>query len=149
MKLKTLGVLMAGVSLLFVAASCSGNASAQKAFSLSSLKGSYASSFSGQANTGTRLVPLTGNGVFFSDGLGNLSGHETYTVNTAVCDATIKGTYTVNPDGSGTDAITFTTSTAGCVGGSYTQSLVIANSGDLIVLSNTNGDQINEEWHLQ
>jgi hypothetical protein len=142
-----LGVL-AAASLLLVLA-CSGKASAQKGFSLSSLKGSYAGTFSGKANTGTQLLPLLGTGVFVSDGAGNLSGHQTYTVSTTVCEAAIKGTYKVNPDGTGTASVHFTSTTPGCKDGSYTQSLVIGNAGALVLLSNTNGDQINEEWHLQ
>src|SRR5260370_29240577 len=58
---------LAIASLLLVSA-CSGKASAQKGFSLSSLKGSYAGIFLGQANTGTQLLPLLGTGVFVSDG---------------------------------------------------------------------------------
>jgi hypothetical protein len=90
-----------------------------------------------------------GTGVFVSDGAGNLSGHQTYTASTTVCEAAIKGTYTVNPDGTGTASIHFTSTTPGCKDGSYTQSLVIGNAGALVLLSNTNGDQIDEERHLQ
>jgi len=68
---------------------------------------------------------------------------------TTPCEATISGTYTINPDGSGTDSIAFTTSSPGCASGTYTQALAIAQRGELVLLSNTNGDQINEEWHLQ
>ncbi len=57
--------------------------------------------------------------------------------------------YTVNPDGTGTDSITFTSTTPGCTSGSYTQSLVLGSKGDPVLLSNINGDQINEEWHRQ
>jgi hypothetical protein len=113
------------------------------------LKGSYAGIFSGQINSSDGLLPITGTGIFVADGRGNLSGHETYTVDTTPCDAEIVGTYTINPDGSGTDSITFSTSSTGCTGGSYTQALAIAQHGELALLSNTNGDQINEEWHLQ
>jgi hypothetical protein len=148
MRLKVMGVAVA-IGLLSLSAACSGKAAAQKGFALSSLNGSYASSFSGNANTGTKLVPLLGTGVFVSDGAGNLSGHETFTINTTPCQATIKGTYTVNPDGTGTDSIAFTATTPGCTRGSYTQSLAIAESGSLVLLSNTNGDQINEQWHSQ
>jgi hypothetical protein len=145
MRLKILGVL-AAVALLFVPAAGSGTAAAKRGFRLSSIKGSYAGIFSGKASSG---VEVLGTGVFVSDGEGGLSGHETFTVDTTVCEATIKGTYTVSPDGTGTDSIDFTATTAGCTSGSYTQSLAIGGSGELILLSNTNGDQINEEWHLQ
>jgi hypothetical protein len=136
-------------ALLFLPSGCSGKADAQKGFGLSNLKGTYAGIFSGKVNTGSGLIPLLGTGIFIADGAGNLSGHETYTFNTTACEATIKGTYTINPDGAGTDSVTFTPTTPGCIGGSYTQSLAIGSAGDLVLLSNTNGDQINEEWHLQ
>ncbi len=120
-----------------------------KSYRLSSIKGSYAGIFTGRIKIGAQLLPFDGTGVFVSDGKGNLRGHETYTIDTAVCDATIEGTYTVNTDGTGTDTADFIASTPGCTGGSYTQSLVIANSGELVLLSNTNGDHISEEWHRQ
>jgi hypothetical protein len=135
--------------LLFVLSGCSGKAAAQKGFGLSNLNGAYAGIFYGKASTGTQFVALLGTGIFIADGAGNLTGHETYTFDPTACDATIKGTYTVNPDGTGADSITFTPTTPGCTGGSYTQSLAIGSKGDLVLLSNTNGDQINEEWHLQ
>ncbi|MGO9060942.1 MAG: hypothetical protein ACLQU2_26700 [Candidatus Binataceae bacterium] len=147
MRVKILGVL-AALSLLCVSCGGGGNAGAA-GFSLASMKGSYAGIFSGNINTGTQLLPILGTGIFVSDGSGNLTGHETYTVVNTPCEATIKGTYTVGPDGSGTDSIKFTTSTPGCTGGSYTQGLAIAQAGQLVLLSNTNGDQINEEWHSQ
>jgi hypothetical protein len=74
---------------------------------------------------------------------------DTYTIDTTVCEAEISGSYTINADGTGTDAVTFTSSSDGCTSGSYTQSLAIAKHGALVLLSNTNGNQINEEWYLQ
>jgi hypothetical protein len=138
-------VIVAVLSICFGARS----AGAAHGSSLKRLKGSYAGIFSGKANTGTELLPLLGTGIFVADGNGHLSGHETYTFDTTPCEAEISGTYTINPDGSGTDSITFAPTTSGCTGGSYTQSLAIAEGGKLVLLSNTNGDQINEEWRLQ
>jgi len=118
-------------------------------FSLASLKGSYAGLFSGHISTPGGMLPILGTGIFIADGAGKLSGHESYTVSGAPCTATIFGTYTVSPDGSGTLAAKFTTNTPGCVSGSYTQSLAIAQRGRLVLLSNSNADQITEQWHLQ
>jgi hypothetical protein len=148
MKPTALGAL---VALSLIAVSCGGDrkAVAHSGFSIANLKGSYAGIFSGNINTGTQFLPVLGTGVFVSDGAGNLTGHETYTVVSTPCEATIEGTYTVGPDGTGTDSIKFMTSSPGCTGGNYTQGLAIAQSGQLVLLSNTNGDQINEEWHLQ
>ncbi len=140
---------LAALSMLWISGAGSGNASAHGGCSLASLRGSYAGIFSGEVNTTSGLLPISGTGVFVADGHGNLTGHETYSITTAPCEATISGTYTINPDGSGTDSIVFTTSTVGCMSGAYTQSMAITQRGGLVLLSNTNGDQINEEWHLQ
>ncbi len=145
MRSRLLGGL-AAIGLLLAPAAGGGTAAAKKGFGLSSIKGSYAGIFSGKTSSGLELL---GTGVFISDGEGGLTGHETFTVDATVCDATIKGTYTVNPDGTGADSIDFTTTTPGCTSGSYTQSLAVGGSGELVLLSNTNGDRINEEWHLQ
>lgn len=110
------------------------------------LKGSYAGIFSGEISTGSGLLPIDGSGIFISDGKGNLSGHETITINSITCDANISGTYTVDADGSGTDSVAFTSSSPDC-SGSYTQSFAIAEGGKLVLLANTNGDQITEKWY--
>ena len=119
-------------------------------FSLASLRGNYAMEFSGQFMSGGRWAPIMGTGIVASDGRGNLGGAETYSTDTQSCDATLSGTYTVAPDGRGTVSLTFSSTTPGCVGGSYTQSLAIAGNGDLVLLSNTNpGNLIEEKWYLQ
>ncbi|MGH7814628.1 MAG: hypothetical protein ACREQI_11590 [Candidatus Binataceae bacterium] len=149
MKLARIGIVAAALAALLLSGIGDGAAAAGRGFSLASVKGAYAGIFSGQANTGESLIPLLGTGVFISNGKGNLSGHETYTIGTMVCDAQISGTYTVDPDGTGAASIAFSTLTPGCTGGSYTQSLAIADGGKTILLSNTNGDQINEQWHTE
>lgn len=141
--------VVAVVAMLLVWGTRCVDAEADRGFSLASLKGSYAGIFSGKINTEGGLLRILGTGIFVADGHGNLTGHESYTVVTTHCEASISGTYVVNSDGSGTDAVTFTPSTPGCTGGTYTQGLAIAGRGELVLLSNTNGDQINEEWHLQ
>lgn len=146
---RTIFGFLATLSMLCISGAGSGNAAAHGGFSLASLRGSYAGIFSGEANTASGLLPILGTGVFVADGHGNLTGHETYTVVTTPCEATISGTYTINPDGSGTDSIAFTTSTLGCTSGTYTQSIAVAQRDEMVLLSNTNGDRINEEWHLQ
>lgn len=148
MRFPIISSLLALVMLAILGAT-GGTARAHRGFSLVSLKGSYAIIFSGKINTGTELLPILGTGVIVADGRGHLSGHEAYTVETTPCEATLSGTYTINPDGSGTVSATFTTSSTGCTSGAYTQSLAIAQRGELVLLSNTNGDQINEEYHLQ
>jgi hypothetical protein len=130
-------------------AASNGDPAPQQSFSAASLQGAYASRFSGEVNTGKEWVPFLGTGVFIADGSGHVSGHETYMVGTQVCTATITGTYTVESDGTGSDAIAYKAE-PGCEGGSYTQSLAIARRGELVLLVNTNaGDRIEEEWHSE
>ncbi|HEV2302290.1 MAG TPA: hypothetical protein VGR91_12040 [Stellaceae bacterium] len=124
-------------------------AAAAGGFSLASLNGSYAAIFSGEVPNGSGSLPMLGTGVFIADGKGHLRGRETYTLGTAVCEAKVSGTYRVEPDGRGTAALDFTALTKGCASGSYTQSLVIARRGSLVLLANTNGQRIEEEWHRQ
>ncbi|HVN63326.1 MAG TPA: hypothetical protein VMT58_01720 [Candidatus Binataceae bacterium] len=143
------GIVVAALGALSLSLVANRNASARGGYSLASLKGSYAGIFSGQVNTDSGLVPILGTGIFISDGKGGLTGHESYTFGTTTCDSTISGSYTMSPDGTGTDSITDSSASPGCSGGSYTQSLAIGDKGKLVLLSNNNGDQINEEWHSQ
>jgi hypothetical protein len=93
-------------------------------------------------------LPFTGTGIFVSDGRGNLSGHETINFNGMVCSYKISGRYTLATDSSGTNAINFIGGGPGCDGGSYSQSLSVADGGNLVLLSNTSaGDIATEEWH--
>ncbi len=141
-------VLVAFAAIPALAASNS-DAAPQQSFSVATLRGGYAGRFSGEVDTGKAWVPILGTGVFIADGGGHLSGRETYMVGTQVCTATITGTYAVESDGTGSDAITYKAE-PGCEGGSYTQSLAIASHGDLVLLVNTNaGNRIEEEWHSQ
>jgi hypothetical protein len=141
--------MLAALSLLSIACGGSSGIAGAAGFSQASMKGSFAGTFSGNIYTGSQHLPILGTGIYIADGAGNLTGHETYTVASTPCEATIKGTYTIEADGSGTDTVTFTTSSPGCTSGTYKQSLAIARSGQLVLLSNTTGGQIKEEWHLQ
>ncbi len=118
-------------------------------FSKRSIRGSYASTFQGSVIQGSSLLPINGTAVLTADGNGNISGHESFVFNGTICtDVASTGTYTVNPDGSGTTSFNFT-STPEC-SGTYTQSLAIAESGSIVVLNNTNaGNQISEIWRQQ
>lgn len=126
----------------------SGAAASYNGSPLLLLRGSYASTFSGYSIVEDALQPFAGTGLFISDGNGNLSGHETTNFNGGVCNYQINGTYTVANDGTGSDAINFVNGGTGCPGGSYTQSLVVADAGDMILLSNTNSpDVATEHWY--
>ena len=145
---RSAGVAAAILLLAGHGAAAQGAASAG-GFSLASLNGHYAGIFSGTVPHKTGTETILGTGIFIADGKGNLHGRETYTVGATVCEASLSGTYTVGRDGRGTDTITFTALSAGCASGSFTQSLVIASGGSLVLLANTNGQQIQEQWYLQ
>ena len=125
-----------------------GSAPAQPMFSDASINGAYASLFSGSTG-GNNPEALSGVGIFVADGAGDLRGHETYTINGTICNAKISGVYVVGANGSGSDSVKFITKDPGCSSGTYTQSLVVAGGGQLVLLNNTKGGQITEEWHLR
>ncbi len=145
----TLAAALVALAATPAAAASNSDTAPQPNFSQATLHGGYASRFSGEVDTGKAWVPILGTGVFIADGSGHLSGRETYLVGTQVCTAAITGTYMVESDGTGSDAITYKAE-SGCEGGSYTQSLAISRHGDLVLLVNTNaGNRIEEEWHSQ
>jgi hypothetical protein len=133
------------ITMLFAA-----SASAGGGFSKRSIKGTYASTFQGFVIDSGSLLPINGTAVITADGKGKISGHESFVFNGTICtDVASTGTYTVNPDGSGTTSVTFTGSSSAC-SGAYTQSLAIAESGSIVVLNNTNtANQISETWRRQ
>ena len=54
-------------------------------------------------------LPIAIDGTLVGDGKGGLTGTQTFNVNGLVCSGTLKGTYVVAPDGTGTlDNVTFT-----------------------------------------
>ncbi len=128
------------VSLLVFFASAGRADSHHRNFSNASLRGTYIVSFHGWVSggggtvTGQSLGPQNGVGVLKADGQGNFTGTETANIlyNTngnptassacggsstipgdAICTTSLTGTYSVNPDGTGT-----TTATATPVAGS-------------------------------
>ena len=129
----------------------SSGATSSSGFSVASIKDTYASLFSGHLLINNTQVLFAGTGIFITDGKGNLTGSETFNVGGQICaNVTVSGTYTVNPDGTGTDAITFSSAAPGC-SGTYQQSLVISDGGRIIRLSNASPDQppVVEEWRAQ
>ncbi len=128
------------------------NAHAHKAFSTSSIRGSYGTSYSvALANPSGPTQFLSGTGVYEADGAGHLIGEETTNTNGQVCSGTLTGTYTVNPNGTGTASVTFTATTPGCSDVSFEQSLVILDSGRIVRVADTMPTEVTifEEWQKQ
>ena len=96
------------LAALALAAAVSGGggvsiAHANRAFSVATIHGSYGTSYSvALPNPSGPTQFLSGTGVFEADGAGHLTGEETTNTNGQVCSGTLTGTYTVNPNGTGT-----------------------------------------------
>jgi hypothetical protein len=67
-------------------------------FTVARLSGSYALLISGRTDAGL----TAGEGILTSDGKGNASATINFQADDATCTGTTNGTYTVNPDGTGT-----------------------------------------------
>ena len=116
--------------------SSGGIATAQTGFSLASIKGNCGFSFSAAIPGATSVEFVGETGVYHADGAGHLSGTESYNFTTnggghSCINVGISGTYTVNPDGTGTDSINLSSSDPQC-SESFQQALVIAQ-GDKVV----------------
>jgi hypothetical protein len=101
------------------------------------LEGSYGFSRNGTAGSGT--ISAAAVGVLVFDGAGNVSGHDTTSVNGNIIRRTFSGTYTVNPDCTGSITITFITGTPGRVSAS---DFVIVDGGKGLLLINTNPGEV-------
>jgi hypothetical protein len=119
-------------------------------FSTRNIKGAYASVFQGVIVGSGTPEYLAGTSIINADGKGNLSGHESFVFNGTPCsNVTMSGTYSVNSDGSGSNAVMFSGTTQAC-SGSYTQEFSIGGSGQIVVLSNSNaGNEVTETWRQQ
>jgi hypothetical protein len=118
-----------------------GSAVEQGGFSNRSFSGSYALGITG---TVVSVGPVAGTGVLTSDGNGNLIGSETISYGFGPCVLSLIGTYSVDPDGTGTGSVTVLSATGGplCTSGNgsnVTFSLVLSGKGiaDKMKLSET------------
>jgi hypothetical protein len=110
-------------------------------FSNRTFKGSYALGITG---TVVSVGPVAGTGLLTSDGNGNLVGTETISYGLGPCLLSLIGTYSVDPDGTGTGSVTVLSAIGGplCTGGNgstVTFSLVLSGKGtaDKMKLSET------------
>ena len=128
------------------------NAHAQTVFSSASIKGSYGISYIvALPNASGPTQFFSGTGVYQADGAGHLTGEETTNTNGEVCSGTLNGTYTVDPNGTGTVSVTFSPTTPGCSAGSFQQRLVIMQSGRIVRVADTIPTEVTifEEWQKQ
>lgn len=121
-----------------------GTVQAASGFSKASVVGGYGFVASGQEVVGSADETIVANGVFTSDGNGNLTaGNMTETLigvgsgGPLICSWTLSGTYTINADGTGTAVITTTPTPGSCNGGTLNFSVALANAGHQLFLVQT------------
>ncbi len=125
---------------------------ANRAFSIASIRGSYGTTYVvALPNASGPTQFLSGTGVIEADGAGHLRGEETTNTNGQVCTGMLTGTYTVNPNGTGTVSATFNATTPGCSDVSIEQNLVILDSGRIVRVADTMPNEVTifEEWQKQ
>ena len=122
------------------------------------LCGRYSFSFSGFVSDSfpSPVGYVSGVGQFTSDCRGGLTGSETENLNGTICSYTVAGTYKINSDGTGVDALTATPSGGPCNSPvSFAQSIAVADGGRIVkVISGTtqrgtNQVTIQQEWVRQ
>ena len=145
-RIARLTIVAASALLCFASA----QSSAFPGFSNRNIKGSYAGTFEGVVIKNGVAPQIAGTGVYTADGKGKFTGQESFVFDGHPCeDVAVTGTYSVNPDGSGSTVLTFTSATPGC-SGSVPQKLAIADSGKLVVFVNIgSGQEVTETWRQQ
>jgi hypothetical protein len=118
------------------------------------LCGRYSFSFSGFVSDPVGYV--SGVGQFTSNCRGGITGVETENLNGVICKYTVAGTYNLNSDGTGVDALTATPIDGPCGSEvSFAQSIAVAAGGSIVkVISgtterSTNQVTIQQEWVRQ
>jgi hypothetical protein len=122
------------------------------------LCGRYSFSFSGFVSDSfpSPVGYVSGVGQFTSNCRGRLTGVETENLNGTICKYTVAGTYKINPDGTGEDALRATPNGGPCNSPvRFVQSIAVADSGRIVkVISGTtergtNQVTIQQEWVRQ
>jgi hypothetical protein len=113
------------------------------------LNGIYRLSFTGFVPSTGRLQ--SGVGIFISDGLGHITGTETFNDGALVCrNVLVTATYTMGGNGIGQLSADYTLATPGC-SGHFESTLLLLDGGDVVraVSSSTTFVTVSEEWRRQ
>ena len=94
---------------------------------MSSFSGNYALKAAGKSRGG---LPDDLVGLLSSDGKGYVGGNVTENKGGAVCKFTLNGTYTVNPNGTGTISVAVTPITPGCTANPSKEASVLFQMGN-------------------
>jgi hypothetical protein len=135
-------VLAAAVAAGIAALGSSGGA--QPPFSNARLHGGYAGGYQGYLLLGGTILNHNGVEQITFDGNGGFSGSETFNILSPLgqltCQGSLTGTYQINPDGTGTMALTFAPAAnqdPNCVAAASTASIVLSTEGHAIDLVST------------
>ena len=151
--MKKLSLLLFILGLAVLSVSCSGGGSPTMfspptvkaaAFSNASLSGGYSFADSGET-LGAASIKFAEVGVITFDGAGGFKGSATMNDNGTICTATVTGTYSINPDGSGSATVTQTpaASTArGCTTITFQVALALSGGGAQVQFVETSGTEI-------
>ena len=134
-----LGGLARGGGLAAGASSAAGSARDNEGVcNQESLKGPYASHVTGSVYTpsGAEVGDIAGVTVATADGMGHISGHGWTSTNGTPVAQTVTGTYTIDPDCSGTAHLVFTPGTA------VTAFIVLADHGRILNLVETDAGTV-------
>ncbi len=115
------------------------------AFSNASLSGGYSFADSGET-LGPASIKFAEVGVITFDGAGGLKGNATMNDGGTICTATVTGTYSINPDGSGSATVIQTpdpASTArGCTTITFQIALALSGGGAQVQFVETSATEI-------
>jgi hypothetical protein len=115
------------------------------AFSDASLSGGYSFADSGET-LGVGSIKFAEVGVITFDGVGGLKGNATMNDGGAICTATVTGTYSINPDGSGSATVTQAPDAAsmarGCTTITFQVALALSGGGAQVQFVETSSTEI-------
>jgi hypothetical protein len=105
------------------------------------IHGHYGFSFTGVVNTAAFKGPIVGEGDFFCNKNGDLTGDETFNVAGTVCTGNLQGTFTVHND-AGTVTAGFTPTTPGCPSGTLHLSYTAVDNDKNFLFVQTDSDKV-------
>ncbi len=134
--MKKLSLLLFTLGLAVLSVSCAGGGGSTMfpptvkaaAFSNASLSGGYSFANSGET-LGPGSIKFAEVGVLTFDGAGGIKGNATMNDGGTICTAIVTGTYSINPDGSGSATITQTSAARGCTTIIFPVALALSGGG--------------------
>lgn len=152
--MKKLSLLLFTLGLTLLSVSCTGGGGPTMfppptvkaaAFSNASLSGGYSFADSGET-LGPASIKFAEVGVLTFDGAGGFRGNAAMNDGGTICTATVTGTYSINPDGSGSATLIQTpdaaSGTRGCTTISFQVALALSGAGAQVQFVETSSTEI-------